>query len=90
MKAYAGSVHGRVQGVGFRYFVQAEAETRGLSGWVRNSGEDSVEFFVQGEESELAPFFHRLENGPPMARVDKFLKRDASVNEKIIYFSITH
>ncbi|MBL8025946.1 MAG: acylphosphatase [Fibrobacteres bacterium] len=89
-KAITGNVKGRVQGVGFRYFVQMEAEKLDLCGYVRNVDDDSVEYFAQGEEADLNTFITKLKSGPPMARVDKLLNRETAINDKLRYFTITH
>ncbi len=62
-------VSGRVQGVGFRYFVVREAEALGLSGWVRNLPDGRVEVVVDGDEPLLDTFVGRLWQGPPHAHV---------------------
>ena len=60
-----GVVRGDVQGVGFRAFARRCAQQRGLSGWVRNLGDGSVEFLVEGENSILVRFLADLRCGPP-------------------------
>jgi acylphosphatase len=62
-------VHGRVQGVGFRYFVMREARALGLSGWVRNQDDGSVEVEAEGRRDPLDALVERLRRGPPGARV---------------------
>jgi acylphosphatase len=57
-------VEGRVQGVGFRYFVVDIADTLGVDGWVRNRWDESVEVVVEGEEQVLNQFLERLKRGP--------------------------
>ena len=57
-------VEGRVQGVGFRYFVVDLANTLELDGWVRNRWDESVEVVVEGEEPVLSQFLERLKRGP--------------------------
>jgi len=57
-------VTGRVQGVGFRYFVLGEAETIGLTGWVRNRRDGSVEVIAEGEKEQLSNLVLSLERGP--------------------------
>jgi acylphosphatase len=47
------SIKGRVQGVGYRAFVELEAELRGLEGWVRNRRDGSVEAVVRGDERAI-------------------------------------
>lgn len=63
-------VSGRVQGVGFRYFVQNRGQALGLSGWVRNRGFDEVEVVAEGAEPALNRLVADLREGPSMARVD--------------------
>jgi acylphosphatase len=62
-------VSGRVQGVGFRYFVQDVACREGVRGWVRNLGDGRVEAFAEGEPEAMARFEARVRQGPAMARV---------------------
>jgi len=64
-------VTGRVQGVGFRSFVQQSAALAGLTGWVRNVGYDSVETIAEGEREKLERFASVVKNGPHAARVDE-------------------
>ena len=63
-------VRGRVQGVGFRWFVEAEAHRLGIAGWVRNNADGSVEVLAQGSREQLAGLHSRLRQGPRAARVD--------------------
>jgi acylphosphatase len=62
-------VSGRVQGVGFRYFVVREARALGLSGWVRNLVDGAVEIVVRGDDAAVGVLEGRLWQGPPAARV---------------------
>jgi len=64
-------VRGRVQGVGFRWFVDHEARQLGLSGWVRNNIDGTVELLAMGAEQQLATLKRRLQQGPRAARVDE-------------------
>lgn len=64
-------VHGRVQGVGFRYFTQREAQKRGLSGWVRNLRSGEVEIAAEGSKEGLLDFLAAIRKGPPMAWVER-------------------
>ena len=63
-------VRGRVQGVGFRWFVEREAHQWGIAGWVRNNHDGSVEVLAQGTRDQIAGLHSRLREGPRAARVD--------------------
>ncbi|HEU4733610.1 MAG TPA: acylphosphatase [Kofleriaceae bacterium] len=62
-------VTGRVQGVSFRAFTIDEARARGLTGWVRNLPDGSVELEAQGDDAEIAALLGWCAHGPPAARV---------------------
>ncbi|HWQ10325.1 MAG TPA: acylphosphatase [Holophaga sp.] len=64
-------VHGRVQGVGFRYHVLEEAWNLGLAGWVHNEYDGTVGGEVEGEPLLLEEFRRALERGPSMAYVTR-------------------
>jgi len=70
-------VRGRVQGVGFRWFVEREAYLLGVSGWVRNNADGSVEVLAMGTRDQLAGLRARLREGPRAARVDEVEESDA-------------
>ena len=70
MEARRFVVRGRVQGVGFRWFVEREAQTLGIAGWVRNNADGSVEVLAMGTRDQLAGLRSRLQQGPRAARVD--------------------
>ncbi len=63
-------VTGRVQGVGFRYFVQSRARSLGLRGWVRNEDDGSVVLLAEGEQELLRSLKQAVSHGPRGARVD--------------------
>jgi acylphosphatase len=63
-------VSGRVQGVGFRWFVREAARQHRLAGWVRNRTDGSVEVEASGEEGSVRGLIEVLRRGPPGARVD--------------------
>jgi acylphosphatase len=62
-------VRGRVQGVGFRYFVLRRARALGLTGWVRNRRDGAVEVQGEGDRAALEELLERLRQGPPGAIV---------------------
>lgn len=63
-------VHGRVQGVGFRYHTQHAAADIGVTGWVRNEPDRSVLVYAEGTPEQLKRLEDYLRKGPPYARVD--------------------
>lgn len=64
-------VRGRVQGVFFRAASQREARRLGLTGWVRNLSDGSVEVVAEGEDDQLKEFIQWAQRGPSAARVDR-------------------
>lgn len=81
-EGFSGSVSGRVQGVGFRYFVAETAKSLGLSGYVRNLPDGRVEVAARGRREELERLAAALRKGPPGALVqDVQLDWDAPVAE---------
>jgi acylphosphatase len=64
-------VRGRVQGVFFRASTQREARRLGLSGWVKNRPDGSVEILAEGEELSIRELHGWAQKGPSAARVDK-------------------
>jgi|SRR5450755_560538 acylphosphatase len=69
-------VRGRVQGVGFRWFVEREAHILQIAGWVRNNPDGSVEVLAMGTRDQLAGMRSRLQEGPRAARVDEVEESD--------------
>ena len=63
-------ISGRVQGVGFRWFMQNAAVREGVVGWVTNLDDGRVEAFVEGEEESVMRVERALRSGPPGGRVD--------------------
>lgn len=63
-------ISGRVQGVGFRAFVQRIAENHNICGWVRNLDDGRVEILVQMAADQWSDFQQELQKGPPRGRVD--------------------
>ena len=67
--AFRYRIEGRVQGVGFRWWVVQSAKALGLTGWVRNRFDGSVEAVAAGEEEALLKFLKACSGGPPEAAV---------------------
>jgi acylphosphatase len=81
-------VHGRVQGVGFRYFVQNIGSRLGLEGNVRNCEDGSVEIVAEGDSRSLAVFIREVEKGPPMSRVTRMDVHDVPATRHYSSFQI--
>jgi acylphosphatase len=88
MQARRYIVRGRVQGVGFRWFVDFEARQLGLSGWVRNREDGTVEVLAMGTEEQLAVLHQKLQKGPRAARVDAVLESPAEPVDGLKTFGI--
>lgn len=74
--AFTARVRGRVQGVGFRWSAREAAKRLGLTGWVRNAEDGSVEVTAEGKADKLEAFAVWLHRGPLGARVDAVERRD--------------
>jgi acylphosphatase len=80
MKSRHIRVRGRVQGVGFRNALRDEAERNGVTGWVRNCRDGSVEALLQGETQAITAIIAWARHGPPGANVSA-LEEDAPASE---------
>lgn len=81
-------VHGRVQGVGFRYFVQHVGNRLGLCGKVRNCPDSTVEIVVEGDAGKIADLIRQVETGPSLSRVQRVDIVDIPVKGTYASFSI--
>jgi len=88
VKARRFVVRGRVQGVGFRWFVEREAHILGIAGWVRNNSDSSVEVLAQGTRDQLSGLRSRLQQGPRAARVDDVQESEAKAVPGLTTFRI--
>ena len=71
MQAKQITVHGKVQGVGFRYFVQHVAKKLGLKGNVRNCPDCTVEILVEGNPQKIEALIEQVRLGPPLSWVQE-------------------
>ncbi|NOX90547.1 MAG: acylphosphatase [Calditrichaeota bacterium] len=74
-------IKGRVQGVGYRWFVRERARDHGISGYVRNLPNGDVEVLAQGEEEKLNLFITELNRGPAFAHVIDMEIDEVALNE---------
>ena len=74
-------IQGRVQGVGFRWFVQREASELNLLGWVRNTEDGNVEVVAAGDAGDLDELRSSLRKGPRGSRVDRIIEHTLAESE---------
>ena len=74
---------GRVQGVGFRYYVLRTANALGLDGWVRNRDDGSVELVVQGEEEQVQQLLQTVRQGTLWIQVDSLQTTRQQLDESL-------
>ncbi|MCB1834386.1 MAG: acylphosphatase [Geminicoccaceae bacterium] len=70
-------IRGRVQGVGYRAWFMYQAEARGLSGWVRNRVDGSVEALVAGDTERVSSLIEAAHEGPRWSRVESVDREEA-------------
>ena len=80
---------GRVQGVFFRAWTREEAQALGLTGWVRNCSDGSVEAHVEGDGAAVDELIGLIREGPPGAQVDE-VKVEAADPEGLDRFEVRH
>ncbi len=90
MRRLTASVFGHVQGVAFRYNTQRQASQLGLSGWVKNHWDGSVQLVAEGPDEALQQLAAWLEHGPRAARVERVDKRLSTATGEFRAFSIRH
>ncbi len=81
-------VHGRVQGVFFRASTQKVARRLGVTGWVRNCSDGTVEVMASGDEAALQNLLAWLHQGPPMARVTQVVHEMLPCRQRFDDFEI--
>lgn len=86
MKCKLLRIRGKVQGVYYRESMKQEAKRLGVTGWVRNRKDGSVEALVQGEEGLVSDILEWCRKGPPSARVDKVEERDVPAETALSEF----
>ena len=83
-----GLVSGRVQGVGFRYFVMRHAQAESICGYVRNLDDGRVEFLLQGEADSVSRVIGKIRTGPDDAQVSELQLGDCDAIPGITGFAI--
>ena len=87
-KRLEATVHGRVQGVGFRWFVVRRAEQLGLVGWVANEAQGTVQVVVEGPPEAVDTLAAALQSGPHGAIVDRVEAHNPEPTGEFSRFSI--
>lgn len=88
MASVRGWVSGRVQGVGFRYFVKRQADAAGLSGFVRNLPDGRVEFQLQGAGEIVDAVIDEIRVGPRFSKVSEVILDESPVESAAAGFLI--
>jgi acylphosphatase len=83
-------VHGQVQGVAFRHYTSRRALELGVTGWVRNLPDGSVEGVFEGDEAAVNALVEWCRSGPPAARVDRLDLREGVYRSEFDSFLVTH
>jgi acylphosphatase len=83
-------VGGQVQGVGFRWFTHRAAIREGVTGYVRNLADGTVEAYVEGDLDSVTRLERAIRNGPPGARVEDVSVTDEEPGGAYKTFSIDH
>jgi acylphosphatase len=81
-------ISGRVQGVGFRYYVQDHAAVEGVHGYVRNLADGRVEALVEGDDESVLRVERALRRGPAGAQVDNVVVETAVPSGRATGFSV--
>jgi acylphosphatase len=81
-------IAGRVQGVGFRFFAEAQAAVEGVHGYVKNLPDGRVEVLVEGDDDSVERVERRLRRGPAGAQVESFVVEAVPPSGRATGFSI--
>ncbi len=86
IETYYVHLRGMVQGVGFRHATVRRAHELGITGWVANLSDGSVEAMVQGSANQVDRMLEWLRRGPPSARVTDFASEERAVEKRFARF----
>ncbi|MBE9076857.1 acylphosphatase [Romeria aff. gracilis LEGE 07310] len=83
------TVHGRVQGVGYRYHTQQQAQQLGLVGYVQNQSDGTVEIVAEGDAAAIQQLLSWTQQGPPAARVERVESEALAAGQPFSAFEIS-
>jgi acylphosphatase len=81
-------IHGKVQGVGYRFFATRVARRLGLKGWIQNNRDSCVEALVEGEKEAIDDWLNELREGPRYAEVTKIEQETKEFSGKLPDFDV--
>lgn len=81
-------VHGRVQGVGFRYYTMQQAKQLGVKGWVRNNMDGTVEIIAQADKKTLQAFQTAVKKGSPASQVSHVRTKQMQTSHNYTSFQV--
>ena len=81
-------IHGKVQGVGYRFFATRVARRLGLKGWIQNMRDGTVEALVEGEKKTIDEWIEELKEGPRYAEVTKIDQEPKDSSGKLGDFDV--
>ncbi len=90
IKTYGVLLSGRVQGVGFRYFVESIAGKYNICGYVKNTYNNKVEVICQGEEEDVEQFIEEIRKGPTFSMVSDVKIEEIKDGKKYNIFEIKY
>ncbi len=90
IKTYRAVLSGRVQGVGFRFYVESAAERYNIKGYVKNTIEGRVETVCQGREKDLKIFMDKIKNGPSLSYVNEVKIEEINDSREYSIFEIKY
>lgn len=81
-------VHGRVQGVGFRFYTRQKAATLGVKGWVKNKRDGTVEIMAQSDKTTMRTFIDAVKTGSPASQVQHVQLEEIQNAQKFQSFQV--
>ena len=83
-------IQGDVQGIGYRSWMKNECKKLGLTGWVKNREDGTVEAVVQGDADAVAEIIEKSEKGPEVAWVEKVTTEEQPTDNNLVTFTVVY